>query len=92
MEEVFERIKILMKYNCTPYIMRYKDYEKSPFRGMYINLARWCNQVHIFKKMSFREFCIEIEKRSSKNCSTIRYMNEFKKQCPDIANKYLDMK
>lgn len=49
-QEVFERVNVLMSYQALPYIMRYKDYEKSPYRGMYITLARWCNQPSIFKK------------------------------------------
>lgn len=57
--ETFERIKILSKYNCFPYIMRHADYINSPYSGLYSNLAAWCNQPQIFKKMSFREFCIE---------------------------------
>jgi hypothetical protein len=57
--DTFERIFILGKYDCTPYLMRYKEYEKSPFRGIYINLAAWCNQPHLFKRMSFKSFCIE---------------------------------
>lgn len=48
--DVFERIKILMKYNCTPYIMRYNKYNESKYRGMYIYIACWVNQVHLFKK------------------------------------------
>jgi hypothetical protein len=55
----FERIFILAKYNCKPYIMRYKEYENSPYRGMYINLASWGNQPHILKKMSFKQYSIE---------------------------------
>lgn len=54
--DLFERIKILMKYQCIPYVMRYKDYELSPYKGIYITAARWCNQPNFFKKMSFRQF------------------------------------
>lgn len=55
--DLFERIKILMEYRCLPYVMRYKDYEISPYRGIYINAASWCNQPSMFKKMSFADFC-----------------------------------
>ena len=87
--ETFERIKILMKFGCLPYIMRYKDYEKSKYRGMYINLSRWCNQPNFYKKMSFREFCIYNKKY---NDCTMRYLRKFKKENPKIADKYFDMK
>lgn len=55
-EDLFERIKILMTYGCLPYVMRYKDYELSPYRGIYITVASWCNQPSFFRKMSFEEF------------------------------------
>ncbi|MDD4778980.1 MAG: hypothetical protein PHT02_00055 [Tissierellia bacterium] len=58
-EDTFKRIFILAKYNCKPYIMRFKKYENSPYRGIYINLASWGNQPHLLKKMSFRQYSIE---------------------------------
>lgn len=93
-ENVFERIKILMKYQCLPYIMRYEEYKNSEYRGMYINLARWCNQPNFFKKKSFREFC-EANQEASKTdniCATMKYMTWFEKRHPDIANRYFDLK
>lgn len=83
--EVFERIRILMSYQALPYIMRYKDYENSPFRGMYISLASWCNQPHLFNKKSFRELVAGRK-------STARYAEEFERQHPEIAAEYFDMK
>lgn len=87
-EGIFKRIEILMKYRCLPYIMRYDDYKDSEFKGMYINLARWCNQPDFFKKKSFREYC----EANGLNSSTYKYMVEFEKKCPTIASKYFDMK
>lgn len=55
--DLFERIKILMSYGCLAYVMRYKDYELSPYRGMYINIASWCNQPSLFRKMTFEQYC-----------------------------------
>ena len=93
-ENVFERIRILMKYQCLPYIMRYEEYKNSPYRGMYINLARWCNQPNFFKKKSFREFCEANQEASKTNntCATMRYMNWFEERHPEIAKKYFDLK
>lgn len=85
---LFERIRILMKYKCLPYVMRFKDYELSPFRGMYINIARWCNQPSFFKKKSFREFCWMNGKKSA----CMRYMENFEKQYRNIAKEYYDMR
>lgn len=91
---VFERIKILMKYRCLPYIMRYESYENSEFRGMYINLARWCNQPNFFKKMSFRQFCEANQEKvkTTSTCATMKYMQYFENRHPEIAQKYFDLK
>ena len=86
--DIFERLKILMQYNSIPYLTRFNRYEESPYRGTYINLARWCNQPSFFKKMSYREYCLA----NGENSSTVRYMNEFEKDFPEVANKYYDMK
>ena len=56
-EDLFERIRILMKYGCLPYVMRYKDYELSPYKGIYIAAAGWCNQPSLFGKLTFEEYC-----------------------------------
>ncbi|MBR5874846.1 MAG: hypothetical protein IKY90_08970 [Oscillospiraceae bacterium] len=87
-EDLFERIKILMSNKCLPYVMRYKDYEMSPYRGVYVTLARWCNQPSFFKKKSFREFCLANGEKSA----AVRYMTDLEQKCPDIARKYFDMK
>ena len=71
-----------------PYIMRYMDYTLSPFRGMYINIARWCNQPSFFKKKSFREFCV----MNGENSACMKYARDFEMQCPDIAKEYYDMR
>lgn len=87
-EALFARIKILMRHRCLPYVMRYKDYEKSPYRGMYITIARWCNQPSFIKKKSFREFC----EANGENSASMRYMTEFEDRFPITAGKYFDMK
>ena len=86
--DVFTRVKSLMQYGTLPYIMRFDKYDESPYRGTYINLARWCNQPNFFKKKSYREFC----EANGENSATVRYMKEFEKDCPDIAKMYYDMK
>lgn len=55
-ENLFERINILMTYGCLPYVMRFEDYVLSPYKGIYINVASWCNQPSLFRKMSFAEY------------------------------------
>ncbi len=92
-EGVFERIKLLMKYGCLPYIMRFQNYKQSKYRGIYIQLARWCNQPNFFKKKSFRQFC-EANRDYSKTdrCAAYQSMVEFEKDRPDIAQRYFDMR
>jgi hypothetical protein len=87
-ENTFLRIQLLMRYKCTPYIMRFEKYRESQYRGMYITLARWCNQQSLFKKKSFREFCY----MCGENSAAVRYAQEFERQNPEIATKYFDMK
>ena len=91
----FERIRILMKYHCLPYIMRHEYYQKSKYRGLYVTLARWCNQPSFFKKKSFREYC-EVNQEYHQNpntlCAALTTMREFEHDHPDIAAKYFDMK
>ena len=88
--ELFQRIQILIDYRCLPYVMRYRDYKLSPYEGIYTTIARWCNQPSLFKKMSFRQFCHESAKYGSK--SALRYMNEFEREHPLIAEVFFDMK
>ena len=92
--DTFERIKILMTYGCIPYIMRHENYEKSPYRGMYITLARWCNQPSFFKKESLKEYVYITDGigREDKQYAAKRYIEDFEKQFPDIAKRYYNLK
>lgn len=86
--DTFKRIRILMSFECIPYIMRFNKYEESPYRGTYINLARWCNQPSFFKKKSYREFCIANGEKSA----AMRYLKKFETDTPEIAKMYYDIK
>lgn len=92
--DTFERIKLLMQFGCLPYIMRHKNYLESDLKGMYINIAAWCNQPNFFKKKSFREWCMADAERKTnpEKCSTYRYLMEFERQYPKIAKQYFDLK
>lgn len=87
-KDLFERIKILISYECLPYVMRYADYELSHYKGIYITIARWCNQPSFIKKKSFREFCIA----NGENSASMRYLKDFERNFPNIAKQYFDMK
>ena len=88
--DLFERIKILMSHRALPYVMRYADYKQSPYAGLYNSVASWCNQPNFFKKKSFREYC-ELNYKLNRK-SLMRYLNEFERLYPEIAQKYFDMK
>lgn len=93
-EGIFIRISLLMKYGCMPYIMRFEKYKDSKYRGVYIQLARWCNQPQFYKKMSFREFC-EANQRYSKSgkiCASMVALLLLEEDAPHIAEKFFDMK
>ena len=80
-ENLFIRVRLLIKYNCTPYVMRFDKFKESPFKSTYIKLAAWANQNAIFKKKSFNEFLEMTNKR-----------DKFKDEYPVIANKYYNLK
>lgn len=82
--ELFERIELLMSYGCLPYIMRHKNYVQSPYRGLYINIASWCNQPNIFRKMTFEEFC---KARGMSNENYKKYHLDFKSYLDDGNKK-----
>lgn len=86
--DIFERVKILISYKALPYIMRYADYVKSPYKGMYITIARWCNQPSFVKKKSFREFC----EANGEDSSAMKYLRKFECDHPEIAKQYFDIK
>lgn len=89
--DTFKRIRILMEYGCLPYIMRFNRYEESPFRGTYINLARWCNQPSMFKKESFREFVQANTSISGVNCATNKYFDYMLSEIAGL-DEFCDMK
>ena len=79
--EIFERLKILMKHRCIPYLMRFERWQKSPCPALYSALSSWCNQPANFKKMTFLEAIRE-------NGRLIRYRNENL----DIVEKYFSLR
>lgn len=84
--DMFERIQIIVDHHCCPYIMRYNNYKNSEFLDLYTNVARWCNQPRIFKRMSFREYCI------ASGIDHAAYKTLLKYEEDDYINKYFDIK
>lgn len=91
---IFERLKIVNKFDSIPYIMRHEKYLDSEYKNLYIQIARWCNQPSLYKKKSFREYCyLSQQDLNTKNIgSAMRALLSFEKEHPDIAKKYFDMK
>ena len=99
-ENMWKRVELLMRYQCLPYIMRYRNKNETPwkqsrYKGMYITMARWCNQPNFFKKKSFRQYCEAnqaIVKTKGHICSSMRALIDFETEYPEIAKRYFDLR
>lgn len=99
-ENMWRRVELLMRYQCLPYIMRYRNknetpWEDSKYRGMYVTMARWCNQPSFFKKKSFRQYCEAnqaLVKKEGYICSSMRALIDFETDYPEIATKFFDLR
>ena len=85
--DLFTRIEILMQNRCLPYVMRFARYAESPYRGVYVSVARWCNQPSFFKKKSLREFAV----LNGVDNACYKYLSDFERKFPEAARFY-DMK
>lgn len=84
---LLKRIEILMRYRCLPYVMRFNRYMESPYRGVYISIARWANQPNMYKKQSLWEFA----EKNGRQSACYRYLEEFEQQYPQAAY-FFDLK
>ncbi len=99
-ENMWKRVELLMRYQCLPYIMRYRNKNETPwkeskYRGMYVTMARWCNQPSFFKKKSFRQYCEAnqaLVKTKGHVCSSMKALLDFEQEFPEIAKKYFDLR
>lgn len=82
-KDLFERIFILSKYSCFPYVMRHENSNKSPYKDVYTYIASWCNQPSIFKSFNFSEYCIchgmNVEGYKKYKRDANGYLGEYKK-------------
>jgi len=62
--ETINRLNYLRDNCCLPYLMRDISCWESDKKHFYTDLAAWCNQPNLFKKMLFRDF---LYKRHPKN-------------------------
>ena len=82
--ELIERIRILSEFNCIPYVMRFNKYKESPYKGTYINIARWVNQVSLFKKMSLKQFV----RITPTNSACVKYYYDFLDENPQFEKLF----
>ena len=73
--------------------MRHKNYLGTPYEGIFVQLARWCNQPNMFRTLSFREFIMknqELVKTPGFISAPLRAMQKFEADHPDIAARWFD--
>lgn len=95
-----ERIRILMAHHALPYVMRYENYKNSKYAGLYVQLARWCNQPEFFKKKSFRQYCERCQEyyvehgggKKNPISAPMAALRLFEKDHPEIARRYFDIR
>ena len=65
-EETVRRVEFLKEHECLPYVMRDIAVYRAgnDLSNFYTDLAAWCNQPGLFKKMEFGEF---LDKRHPRN-------------------------
>lgn len=85
--DLFKRIRLLMKYRCLPYVMRFNRYVESPYETLYTQIARWCNQPRFFKKMSLREFAEAHGENSC--CYKVVKQFEHEFECGEMFTRYI---
>lgn len=79
LSNIINRIEYLKGIKCLPYLMRNIVCWQSLLNDFYVDLASWCNQPNLIKKMEFDVF---MEKRHKKNfprinrCTELYYSNK----------------
>lgn len=77
LSNIVKRIEWLRDRKCLPYIMRDITCWESENSKFYTDIASWCNQVHVFKKLYFDEFLLKRHPNNSIRCedSFTKYKN-----------------
>ncbi len=74
--ETVKRVVWLKENQCLPYIMRDINCWHSKNSDFFVDLAAYCNQVHLFKKMCFLEFLETRHKNIVRITNSKRLWNE----------------
>lgn len=86
-EDVFsllKRIEILMRHECLAYVMRFNRYVESPFRGVYVSIARWAKPAGMFKEGELTGVC----GKKGRGSACYKYLEDFERQFPGAAYFY----
>jgi hypothetical protein len=77
LNNIINRIEYLKKNNCLPYIMRHISCWGSIYNDLFVDLAAYCNQPNLFKKMTFKQFLNKrhTNKDRIKKCEGLYYKN-----------------
>jgi hypothetical protein len=81
----FERIRIILDYDCLPFIMRYQEVYTSQYKTMYDAISNWTNSSGFVYKKSFREY---LNYKRFK----LDFFEDFEKKYPRIADTYFETK
>lgn len=72
-DKTIKRIEFLKENKILPYIMRDISCWNSEYKNFYTDIASYCNQPSLFKKMDFNTFLV---KRYKKNLIRVKKSNE----------------
>ena len=75
--DTINRINLLRKHKCLPYIMRHLDcFASEEYSNFYTDLAAYCNQPNIFKKMDFPAFIMKRTKNKKRIADTLSILSK----------------
>ena len=72
LSDTIERIRFLRERKLLPYIMRDISCWDAEYKNFYTDVASWCNQPGLFKKMTFEEFMIKRTKNENRINNTLK--------------------
>lgn len=74
LSDIVRRIEHLRSKQCLPYIMRDISCWDSEYKDFYTDIASWCNQPNLFKKMSFDDFIYKRHINNTKRAKNSQYL------------------
>ena len=81
---LFERVKILGRNGCLPYLARYERYKDSPYSSLYSYLNIWINYIPLFTTLSFMEWC------DGRSAGAKRVAEDFLEKHPELQKAFYE--